>query len=100
MVDIKLSKKYNPPTNILGINSVVIVVALSCLDTPCTAALHMVARVPDIADAWFAGHNGCFETPQLGVPPKKISIPKLEVGCYLLFELLSRLIYTYVHPYA
>ena len=60
----------------------------------------MVARVPDIADAWFAGRNGCFETPQLGVPPKKISIPKLEVGCYLLFELLSRIIYTYMYVHS
>ena len=47
VMDIKLSKKINSPTNIL--------------DTPCTTASHFLTRDPQLADLWFEGNRGCFE---------------------------------------
>ena len=81
VVDIKLSKRFNSPTNILGnlIRTFFYYNLILAIDTPCTAAIHLVAREPEIADAWFAGRNGCFEPPVLGVLPSRVSIPKLEV---------------------
>ena len=65
VIDIKLSKKLNPPTNIL--------------DIPCTAASHLIARDPAVAKIWFDGNRGCFEKPSLTKAPSVISIPKLEL---------------------
>ena len=65
VMDIKLSKKLNSPTNIL--------------DTPCTAASHLLTRDPFVAKLWFEGNRGCFEKPSLNKAPSVISIPKLEL---------------------
>ena len=81
VIDVHKSTKCNPPVTVL--------------DTPCTAAAHMILR--DMADVkngklankedgqawkWFGGNpslRGCFETPQLGKDPSKISIENLEL---------------------
>ena len=51
----------------------------SCLDTPCTTALHIGERAPDVAGAIFKDRNGCFEKPSLDKEPSFQSLPKLQV---------------------
>lgn len=65
VMDIKLSKKINSPTNIL--------------DIPCTASAHLQTRAPEVASTWFEGARGCFEKPSLDKTPSVISLPKLEL---------------------
>ena len=65
VIDIKLSKKINSPTNIL--------------DIPCTASAHLDTRAPEVARIWFEGARGCFEKPTLDKAPSLISVPKLEL---------------------
>ena len=86
VVDIKLSKKYNPPVNILGNDLIVIGKYLSdiILDTPCTAASHLLTRDPDTAKIWFQERRGCFERPSLARPRKQVSIPKLQGRIYII----------------
>ena len=52
---------------------------LTRVDTPCTAALHLLTRDPEIAERWFSGRNGCFEVPDIDKQTSKVSIPKLQV---------------------
>ena len=77
-IDLKKSKKY--------------VEVGSNLDTPCTAAGHLVLRdredlkegkIKKISDGqaskWFDGRRGCFEKPESNKNPSKISVPFLEL---------------------
>ena len=83
VIDIKLSKRFNPPVNILGILSVTeirISANLLIADTPCTASSHMRTRVPEIAKIWMKERRGCFERPTLDRPPHKVSLPKLKAS--------------------
>merc|ERR1712179_360483 len=51
---------------------------VNALDTPCTTALHIGERAPDVAGAIFKDRNGCFEKPSLDKEPSFQSLPKLQ----------------------
>ena len=78
VIDIHKSKHFNAPVSIL--------------DTPCTAAAHLILRdKEDVergvlkteadgqAHKWFAGTRGGFEEPQRNISPSVISIPHLQL---------------------
>ena len=46
---------------------------------PCTTALHIGERAPEIAAVIFKDRNGCFEKPSLDKDPSYLSLPKLKV---------------------
>ena len=82
VIDIKLSKKYNSPINILGIigRHLIIEIYIQFADTPCTASSHILTRDPATAKICFSKRRGCFQTPTLTAPPQKVSLPKLEAS--------------------
>jgi len=64
VMDLKLSRNYVSPTNVL--------------DTACTASAHLLRREPEIAKTWFGDRRGCFEKPVKERGPVKVSLPDLE----------------------
>ena len=78
VIDIHKSKRFNAPVSIL--------------DTPCTAAAHLIlcdkkdvergilkTEADGQAHKWFAGTRGGFEEPQRNVTPSVISVPELQL---------------------
>ena len=63
VLDIKLSTNYVSPVNVL--------------DTPCTAASHLLTRDKKTATVWFGDKRGTFEKPVRNKPPSELSIPEL-----------------------
>ena len=83
VIDIKLSKKYNAPTNVLGDNvkvSQICSILYSNSDTPCTAAAHLATRDKELWKVWFGDRHGCAEPPRRGQIPNVLSVPKLKVS--------------------
>ena len=81
-IDIKKSKEYNSPSNVLGLHLLSCKIDMHCLyilDTPCTAASNLATRDPDLHKLWFGDRKGCAEPPTLKKSPSIISIPKLKV---------------------
>ena len=56
---------------------------------PCTTALHIGERAPDIAAIIFKDRNGCFEKPSLDKEPSYLSLPKLKVKLRSRYEVGS-----------
>ena len=63
VIDIKLSTNFVSPVNVL--------------DTPCTAASHLLTRDKETAKVWFGDKRGTFKKPVRNKLPSELSIPEL-----------------------
>jgi len=68
-VDLKLSKQFTSPVNVL--------------DTPCTAASNLLIRDKETAETWFSDRRGSFEKPVHGQEPSEVSILSLKFHSHM-----------------